>query len=324
MVAWVLVVLGSFSGAMAADTGPRLVMAHGFGQDHPVQSGIERLRDRLAGTVTVEVGTWGDDRETVRAILAGELDAAVVSPAGLRDVAREVTLLDLIGLWWDRDHWARALDGEPGRQLAARVEGAKGETETGIRVLAYWGGTRRHLLTRREGVPTLEALATLRLGIPLKPVRSKMWKALGVRPILLSRREASSALHDGTVEGVEGDAETILRERLFEAAPHLTETGHAIATRLLVVGATAWRRLSRTQQAAVVAAASDATTVAREAEVKREADALASLRDRFGVTITKFTRRDALISRTRSIRYRYANEVGTSGLLTLIEQSARP
>jgi TRAP-type C4-dicarboxylate transport system substrate-binding protein len=317
--------LGSpLSVAAAAAELPRILVVHGLGEDHPVQQGIERFREGLAGVVTVQASVQGDDAEVVRSMLAGEVDAAVVSPAALRDVAGEVTMLDLIGLWRDRDHWARALDGEPGRQLAALVERTARPRRAGLRVLGFWGGTRRHLLTRRDGVPTVEALAALRLRVPINPVRSKMWKALGVQPVLLPLADASAALRDGMVEGVEDEAEAILRERWFETAPHLTETGHAIATRMFLVAGPAWGRLTRAQQAAVTAAARDAATVARAAESNREAEALISLKDRYAVTLHGFTGHSALIGRTRAFRRRYADELGVSRLLTLIEQSANP
>jgi C4-dicarboxylate-binding protein DctP len=321
----VLATLGAFPAETAGGGElPRLLVVHGFGEDHPVHRGIERLRERLAGVVRVEPNARWDDLEAVRALLAGQVDAAVVSPAALRDVVREMTLLDLIGLWRDRRHWERALDGEPGRQLAAMAERTSRPGGTAVHVLGYLGGTRRHVLTRREGVPTVEAFAALRLGIPINPIRSKIWRALGVHPVLLTPADLPAALRDGTAEGVEEEAETILRDRLFEAAPHLTETGHAIATRLMLVAGPVWGRLTRAHQAAVTAAARDATTLARAMEVQLEAEALASLRDRFGVTLYGFTGQDALVARSRAPRRRYAEELGITRLLMLIEQSASP
>jgi len=320
-----LLVLGALPEATAVGGElPRFLVAHGFGGDHPVHRGTERLREMLAGVVRVEASARWDDVEAVRALLAGQVDAAVVSPAALRDVVREVTLLDLIGLWRDRGHWERALDGEPGRELAAMAGRMRQPGGSAVRILGYWGGTRRHLVTRREGVPTVEALAALRLGIPINPIRSKMWRALGVHPVLLTQADASAALRDGTAEGVEEDAGAILRDRLFEAAPHLTETGHAIATRLFLVAGPVWERLTRSQQAAMTAAAREATVLARAMEAQREAEALATLRDRFGVTLHGFTGQDALMGRTRPARRRYADELNVSGLLTLIERSAGP
>jgi TRAP-type C4-dicarboxylate transport system substrate-binding protein len=317
--------LGSPLSIAAADPElPRLMVVHGLGEDHPVQQGIVRFREALSGVVAVQASILGDDADVVRSMLAGEVDAAVVSPAALRDVAREVTILDLIGLWRDRDHWARALDGEPGRQLAALVERTARPGGAGLRVLGFWGGTRRHLLTRRDGVPTVEALAALRLRVPINPIRSKMWKALGVRSVLLPPADVPAALRDGTVEGIEEEAQVILRERLFEAAPSLTETGHAIATRVFLIAGPSWERLARAQQAAVTAAALKATILARTVEKDREVEALASLKDRFGVAVHGFTGYDAFMARTRALRRRYADELGISRLLALMERSASP
>ena len=303
---------------------PRFVVAHGFGDDHPVHQGLGRFRERLDGIVHVEVKTRWDDLEAVGAMLAGQIHAAVVSPAAVRNVVREMALLEIMGLWRDRGHWERSLDGEAGRRLAAMASRRSAPGSGTVHVLGFWGGTLRHLLTRRDGVTTIQALAGLRLGIPINPVRSKMWKAVGAVPVLVPLADASAALRDGTVDGIEEEADVIVRARLFEGAQHLSETGHAIATRLFLIAGPTWTRLAREQQAAMAAAARDATLLARGLEVQREAEALAALRDKFGVASHRFAELDLVMDRARPLRYRYAEELGTSDILRLIEQPAGP
>ncbi|MBI4529824.1 MAG: TRAP transporter substrate-binding protein [Deltaproteobacteria bacterium] len=319
----IVTVVGLFAGGVTAAELPRLSIVHGFGENHPVHHAIQRFRDNLAGMATVELGIQENERATIRALLNGEVDAAVLSPADLQEMVREITVLDLIGLWRDRAHWARALDGEPGRQLASLVERATQPGGAGFQVLGFWGGTRRHLLTRRDGVRKTEALASLRLRIPINPVRSKMWKALGVQPVLLPGTEVSAALRDGRVDGLEEEAEVILQTRLFELAPHLTETGHAIGTRLFLITRPAWGRLTKKQQAAV-AAAQKAAAAARAGEQAREELALASLKQTSGVNVHDFTEQNILMARTRPFRLRYADELGISRLLALIEKVSSP
>lgn len=315
---------GAAAGTALGSQGPRLVVVHGFGEDHPVRQGVARFREKLAGVATVEIRAHGDDAAALRALLAGRADVTVVSPAALRDILREVTLLDLMGLWRDRAHWERALDGEPGRLLAALARGGSRPAGNAIRILDFWGGTRRHIVTRRGAAPTIEALAAARLGIPMNPVRSKMWRVAGVRPVLLPPGDGPAALRDGTVDGIEEEAEAILDARLYQVAPHLTETGHAIATRLLILAEAAWGGLGPLQRAALAAAAREATTLARAAEARREAEALAALRGRLGVTIHPFAGGDALRARTLPLRRRYAEELGVGSLLSLIEKAATP
>ena len=301
---------------------PRLSVAHRFAQSHPVHQALEQFRENLAGVVSVEVNAPRNERESVQGMLSGSTDATVISPAVLQQTISELGMLDLIGLWRDRAHWARALDGEPGRDISALVERAK--SGAGFQVLGYWGGTQRHILTRRDGVPKMENLNGLRLQILFNPVRSKMWKALGVQPILPTQSDLSAMLRAGTVEGIEEEAEVIVRTRLFEVASHLTETGHAIATRLFIIAKPAWQRLTPPQQAALTAAAQKAAAGARAAELERETAALASLKGRFGVRLHSFTGQEALVSRTRPFRARYAEEMSISRLFTLIEKAAKP
>ncbi len=161
---------------------PRLSVAHRFGQCHSVYQAVEQFRENLAGVVNVEVNAPRNERESVQGMLSGSTDATVISPAVLQQTISELGMLDLIGLWRDRAHWARALDAEPGREISTLVERAK--SGAGFQVLGYWGGSQRHILTRRDCVPKIENLNGLRLQILFNPVRSKMWKALGVQPIL--------------------------------------------------------------------------------------------------------------------------------------------
>ena len=300
---------------------PRLSVAHRFAQSHPVHQALEQFRENLAGVVSVEVNAPRNERESVQGMLSGSTDATVISPAVLQQTISELGMLDLIGLWRDRAHWARALDGEPGRDISALVERAK--SGAGFQVLGYWGGTQRHILPRRDGVPKMENLNGLRLQILFNPVRSKMWKALGVQPILPTQSDLSAMLRAGTVEGIEEEAEVIVRTRLFEVASHLTETGHAIATRLFIIAKPAWQRLTPPQQAALTAAAQKAAAAARAAELERETAALTSLKENFGVSLHSFTGQDALVARTRSFRARYAEELSISRLFTLIEKTAK-
>ena len=316
--AWVALLYG---GATSAEL-PRLSVAHRFAQSHPVHQALEQFRENLAGVVSVEVNALRNERESVQGMLSGSTDATIISPAVLQQTISELGMLDLIGLWRDRSHWARALDAEPGREISALVERAK--SGAGFQVLGYWGGTQRHILTRRDGVPKIENLNGLRLQILFNPVRSKMWKALGFQPILPTQPDLSAMLRAGTVEGIEEEAEVIVQTRLFEVASHLTETGHTIATQLFIIAKPAWQRLTPAQQAALTAGAQKAAAAARAGEQEREATALTSLKERFGVRLHSFTGQEALVSRTRPFRVRYAEELSISRLFTLIEKKAKP
>lgn len=301
---------------------PRLSVTHRFGQSHPVHQALEQFRDNLAGVISVEVNASRSEHESVQAMRSGSIDATVISSTTLQQTIGELAMLDLIGLWRDRAHWARAIDGQAGREVSTLVERAK--VASGFQVLGYWGGTRRDILTRRDGIAKIENLGGLRLQIPLNPIRSKMWKALGVQPVLPTQPDLSVMLRDGTVEGIEEEPEVIVQARLFELASHLTETGHVIATRLFVINKPAWQRFTPAQQSALTAAAQKTSVLARVAEQEREAAALNSLKERFGVRLYSFTGQDELMARTRSFRVRFADELSISQLLTLIEKTTKP
>jgi TRAP-type C4-dicarboxylate transport system substrate-binding protein len=126
-----------YGGATSAEL-PRLSVAHRFTQSHPVHQALEQFRENLAGVISVEVNAQRNERESVQGMLSEATDATVISPAVLQQTISELGMLDLIGLWRDRAHWARALDAEPGREISALVERAK--SGAGFRLLGYWGG----------------------------------------------------------------------------------------------------------------------------------------------------------------------------------------
>jgi len=316
-----LLVLSSHTGCAEE---PAISVHHNHGISHPVQEGLERFRKDLAGVVSVHVKTPKNERESAQGLIAGTVDAAVVSPLSLQAMVRELAMLDLIGLWRDRVHWGRALDGIAGRELARIVERGTEGGDKGLQVLGFWGGTRRHLLTRREGVGKMEDLNGLRLGIAINPVRSKMWKTLGVQPILPIHTDMLADLRDGSVEGVEEEAGAILQAQLYKAASHLTETGHTITTRLFLISKSAWGRLTPAQRAAITTAARTAAIAARTSEESRETDTLTTLKERYRVTLHRFTAYEELRTRTRTFRSRYAGELNAATLLALMENTPKP
>ncbi len=304
--------------------GPSLRLVHGFGPDHPVQLGVERFVGHLDGTWTIEIEEWGTDPEAVRALRAGEIGFAVVRPSSLRNIAREATLLELMALWKSHEHWANALDGELGRKLAERVLKASQDGQGAIHVLGFWGGSESHLLTRGKPIADLTSLVDLRLCTPLDPVRSKMWRSLGVKRVFCESGDEANALAAGRADGLDTTLSEAYRVDATGDGLTLGRTGHAIDTQILVMAHGRWLALSAAKQTAVGEAARDATRVARQAARDGDAKAIAVLRGRAGTTVSEFPDRSAFRTRMGPFHTRFADELGALDLLTLVESAAAP
>jgi TRAP-type transport system periplasmic protein len=315
----------------AAETAPettlKLKAAHVADESFAWQKGLERFRDVLRaksnGTLDVQIyanGVLGSEKDYVQYLVQGVLDVATVQPGSASNLAKEIGFLELMYLWKDHDHWQRALDGDVGQKLTEVLERvtAKG-TNPGFRVLGYWGGSEMHVASRKQGYSIAKDLAGVKIRAQESVVHQEMWSLQGAQPVVLSFQAAMAALQNGVVECLDSSLFTLLNMKLYEAAPHISMTGHVASVRPLFMSGHTWRKLSATQQKAVLEAAKEATTLARSLETQQALDAETQLRAKPNVRFYAFKEKQQMRDQTQGVRQRVAGEVGLTALLEAID-----
>ena len=312
--------------AAAADH-VRLRLAHVYDENHPWHKAFERFRDVLQaksnGTVEAQIfpgGKLGDEKACVSYLRQGVLDVTTVSANGLEGVVPEATFLDLLYLWRDRDHWQRALDGPVGARLTELIR--KGTSKGGappFEVLGYWGGSEVNMLGRKRGYETMADLANVRLRIQDSPLQVELWKLLGASPVALPFDGIRSGVEEGVVEAVPLTNVTNLSRKFYEVTPHLTQMSLSIVARFFLMSGHTWAKLNADQRAAVVAAAREATALARSIEADQNDSAIATL-ERFGVKVHPFKDRYNVREKLRPVQERYAEKLGLLDLLHAIDE----
>src|SRR5262245_17625875 len=303
--------------------------AHVFDETHAWHRGFQRLAETLKARTNGELdvhifpgGMLGQEKEYVPHLLMGQLDLAVMAPAWAGNLAKQLAFLDMLFLWRDRDHWAAALDGDVGRKVAEMVERetAKGGNP-GLKVLGYFGGSERYVMSRRQGYASLDELSGLKLRVLDSPPQIETWRLLGAQPVPLPFNLAYGALKAGTVDGMENEMANAFHMKLHEVAPHITETAHIITVRPLLISGYTWRRLTPAQQTAVQDAAREAVALARTTEWKQNEEAVAEMK-RLGVRFYPFSRknRDQMRDMTQPIREGLAKDLGMTEILQAIER----
>jgi TRAP-type C4-dicarboxylate transport system substrate-binding protein len=308
-----------------------LQTAHIYGEDHAWHKGLEKLAEVLRSSpeagldlVIHSKGSWGGESDYVHSLRQGLLDIAVVPPSVAGSISKNLAFLDVMFLWHDRAHWQKVVDGPVGERIAEMIEAGTSQGGVpGLKVLGFWGGSRRHILARKHGYATIAELAGLRIGVQDNPMNLEIWRSLGLEPVSVPLRNSIALLDADIVEGVEAELGNAVALKLADVAPNVVLTSHAITLRPLVISEARWRHLSDAQQQAVVKAAAAATSVVRELEVKHEDEALAALRAG-GATIVEFRETAEMQARTEALRRRLADEAGLSRLLRAIEDEAAP
>ncbi|GHC25038.1 transporter [Kushneria pakistanensis] len=257
-----------------------LIFGHGATEETAYHASAERfgelLKERSNGELTVSLysnSVLGHETEMFEQQTAGALDFSIVNPGLISEFSHTASIFSIPFLYRDIDHWQHVLDGEAGREIARRIE-----DETGVKVLAYYGGSTRQIVSTRP-LESLDDLKGMKLRTnPTRPVITA-WAALGTRPTVMAYREIYTGLQLGAIDGLLNEAEWIHRMRFHEVAPHIGLSEHDITVRLLTVSSQTWASLSPQQQREVQAAADESEQYARDLQIRLDQASRDALRE---------------------------------------------
>ncbi|GEM_PF-1943042 len=326
----VLFVVLGLSGAGQAAT-LKMKAALYFDEHHAWYKGLEKFRDVIRaksnGTLDLEIygrGVLGGEKDYVQNMMGGFLDMAALNIRSAGNLGKEVTFFSLMDLFRDIDHWKRALDGEAGRKFAQVVEKvtAKGGNP-GVKILGWWGGTPRYILSRKRGYTTVAELAGFRMRTQDNPLSIQMWKLAGVIPTPIAYMETYNAIQTGVVEGLENNMDAAFNMKFYEVAPHISETAHELLAAQLVMSGHTWNKFTPEQQKIVLEAAKEATELSRTIELQQADEAVVQMK-KAGSKFYPFTERQKLAELTLAYRRQVAKELGMTDILDAIERAAKP
>ncbi|WP_456269066.1 TRAP transporter substrate-binding protein [Kushneria sp. AK178] len=257
-----------------------LIFGHGATEKTAYHASAERfgelLQDKSDGELSISLysnSVLGHETEMFEQQTAGALDFSIVNPGLISEFSHTASIFSIPFLYRDIDHWQHVLDGEAGREIARRIE-----DETGVKVLAYYGGSTRQIVSTRP-LESLDDLKGMKLRTnPTRPVVTA-WEALGTRPTVMAYQEIYTGLQLGAIDGLLNEAEWIHRMRFHEVAPHIGLSEHDITVRLLTVSSRTWDSLSPEQQREVQAAADESEQYARDLQIRLDQKSRDALRE---------------------------------------------
>jgi tripartite ATP-independent transporter DctP family solute receptor len=168
--------------------------------------------------------------------------------------------------------WA-AMDGELGALI--RAANAKAGLHTFEKCL---DNGYRNVTTNTRPIATPADLAGFKIRVPVGPLWSSLFRALGAVPTSMDFSEVYAALQRGVVDGQENPLSIIQLARLYEVQKHCSMTGHLWDGQWVLANGKTWAGMPKDLQAIVTKNVNEAVAAQRADMTKLNAHVAADLK----------------------------------------------
>jgi tripartite ATP-independent transporter DctP family solute receptor len=308
--------------SMTAAAAPQYTfrVAHYFKEDHPWHKGLvyfaRKVSEDSNGRIQIDIfnnGMLGSEAQTLQFVKDGSLDFVVSDPSAGAPFAKELDFFALPFMWRDYGHWQRALDGDPGKTYAKLIE-----DKTGLRIIGYWGGSIRNVLSTKKPIRSIDDLKGFRLRLISSPLKVNAWKAVGTVPTPIAFMETYLAMKSGVVDGMENESVAVLDMKFYEPAPYIARTEHEFTVRPLFMSKKAYDSLPPDLRQVVLKAAQDATVFERKAELDAGVAAEAQMQNALNVKFNPIDKQP-FKDVTKPVIAEFAKSMGLADLLVSID-----
>ncbi len=214
----------------------------------------------------------------LEAIATGDLEMSITSAQELATFFPEFSIFATGYVHQDAAHQVAVFNDplmDPFKQTV--------EDELGVKLLSVMYLGRRHVNLRQTkdelSVMTPADLAGVNLRMPGTDAWQFLGRALGANPTPLAFTEVYTALQTGSVDGQDNPLPTVVDSKFYEVTNQIALTSHLVDLNYIAFSKAIWDSMSADQQAAVQAAADAAAESARQAQLKKEEDLVAFLRE---------------------------------------------
>lgn len=250
---------------MAAYAQQNLKAGTSMAPDHPAATFLKKLSElvdsKSGGKLKMQVltsGVLGADMQMQAQLQAGTQDVMTTGTATMASQIKEMAILDFPFVFQSGEEFDRVMDGAMGKQLSDKA------FEKGWVVLAYMHNGFRNTTNSRRPITKWEDYNGLKLRVIQNAMYIDMFKQLGANPTPMPVTEVFTALETKAVDGQENPLAQIVTMKMQEVQKYLSMTQHSINAEALLMGRKTWERLSKDQQAIVMAAANEAKAWRRQ------------------------------------------------------------
>jgi tripartite ATP-independent transporter DctP family solute receptor len=234
------------------------------------------VAERSGGKIIIKdypAGQIGNEQQMIEGLQTGTIDMAGIIGATFGNVVPDYSVLGVLYVFRDIDHMKKAMNGQPGADMAAALE-----KKSGIHVLdnSWYYGTRQ--LTSNKPVKTPADMAGMKIRVVPVPIFQASWRAVGATPTPVDFKELFTALQTGAVDAQENPLATTKGGGIQLVNKNLSMTDHTIANVVVAMSDDTWKRLTPDQRALITKAVKDTAPFNDAAAVKSEQDILAEFK----------------------------------------------
>lgn len=244
---------------------------HPFPETYPIHvyavAAAKKIKEQSGGRVEIEVfgnSQLGGDTQMISQLRAGAIQ--FYSSGGLI-LSSLVPVASINGMGFAfRDYsevWA-ALDGDLGAHIRAAFE------RVGLHAFEKcWDNGFRQVSSSTHPIAGPNDLKGFKVRVPVSPLYTSLFQALGASPASINFSETYSALQTRIVEGQENPLALISAAKLYEVQKYISLTNHVWDGAWVLVNSAAWKALPPELQD-IVASNLNEAGVAERTESERQ------------------------------------------------------
>lgn len=214
----------------------------------------------------------------LEAIASGDLEMSIASAQELATFFPEFSIFATGYVHQDAAHQVAVFGDSLMDPFKQKVE-----DELGVKLLSVMYLGRRHVNLRQcrdeVDVQTPADLAGINLRMPGTDAWQFLGQALGANPTPMAFTEVYTALSTGSVDGQDNPLPTVVDAKFYEVTCQIALTSHLVDLNYVAFSKAVWDSLTADQQATVQAAADAAAESGRQAQLQKEEDLVAFLRE---------------------------------------------
>lgn len=213
--------------------------------DYPLTKRIEeaakRIKQETGGRLEISIfpdNQMGGDTEMLSQLRGGALEFMPV-PAGVLSTFIPAAGITNVGFVFDdyAQVWP-TIDGPLGAAVRQKILASGHHVFDNI-----WDNGFRQLTTGAKPVHALADVEGLKLRVPVSPLHTSLWQALGASPGAVNMSEVYSALQTRIYDGEENALPVIQFFRLYEVQKYVALTSHMWEGYWILANGPAWQRL---------------------------------------------------------------------------------
>jgi tripartite ATP-independent transporter DctP family solute receptor len=260
--------------------------AHGNPETHPnsirLKSAVEKINAAAKGHLEIQVfpnAQLGLDAAMLSQVRSGVLDFYFTSGVSISSAAGPVAAINAMAFAFKSyaDVWP-AMDGDLGKLIRDTI------SKIGLRVFEKpWDSGYRQITTATKPINTPDDLKGFKMRVPISPLNTSLFKALGASPVSIDFNELYTALQTHIADGEENPLAFVFAGKLYEVQKYCSLTNHIWDGAWMFANPTSWGALPKDLQELVDKGINDEVPQARD-DIKTANESLKAELEKKGMT----------------------------------------